>query len=103
MVDHDSALDKVNGCCHIFFSTQSGRAKACARRCSRLIRERTNYRVLNRSGSAFDDDIQQHHPKQGLTGWCSSLKNSKSLLVLFVSTTGDGEHTDTIRNTWKLL
>ena len=58
MVDNDLALDEVGGCCHILFSTQSGRAKACARCCSRLIRERTNIRVLNRSGNAFDDEIQ---------------------------------------------
>jgi flavodoxin len=81
---------------HIIFSTQSGRAKACARRCARLIREQT--RVGVRPGSAFDDDVCTN-----LIDWCQKLRTSKSLLVLFVSTTGDGEHTDTIQRTWKQL
>ena len=83
--------------CRILFSTQSGRAKACARRCARLVRERSTVRVLNRSGNAFDDEVRD------LSDWCRMLKESKALLILFVSTTGDGEHTDSIRRTWKFL
>ena len=83
--------------CHILFSTQSGRAKACARRSARLVREETCVRLLNRSGQPFDDAVHD------LSEFCDVLRASKSLLLLFVSTTGDGEHTDTIQRTWKLL
>jgi hypothetical protein len=83
--------------CRILFSTQSGRARACSRRAGRIVREETTIRLENRGGSLFDDDVQDLHD---LT---RHLKGSKSFLLLFVSTTGDGDHTDTIRRTWQQL
>jgi len=91
-------LDEMEGC-YVLFSTQSGRAKACARRCARLLREQTPIRIHNRSGTTFDEGIWGDH----LSEFCDTVRNSKSFLLLFVSTTGDGEHTDTIQRTWKLL
>ena len=81
--------------CQILFSTQSGRAKACARRCARLIREETSVAVQSRS--AFDDAVVD------VSAFCDAVRESRSFLLLFVSTTGDGEHTDTIQRTWKML
>lgn len=82
--------------CHILYATQSGRAKAIARRCSRLVCDEKNIRVLNKSGETFDDFINGD-----LTQFCHRLRGS--FLILIVSTTGDGEQTDSIRHTWKLL
>jgi hypothetical protein len=90
--------------CRILYSTQSGRAKACARRTGRIISDVINHykqqeqqqqliRLQNGHGTTFDDaliialtsSIQEyvHHLKQSGT----------NLLLCFVSTTGDGEHT----------
>lgn len=83
------------GSCKILYSTQSGRAKACARRTARTLREQTNLDLQNGAGSTFDEDVQT------LPDLVQSIQNS--FLILFVSTTGDGEHTDTIQRTWKQL
>jgi sulfite reductase alpha subunit-like flavoprotein len=81
--------------CHILWSTQSGRAKACARRTARILKEQTTLEIHD-VGSSFDDssvpflELAQNIP-------------DNSFLLLFVSTTGDGEHCDAIRTTWKRL
>lgn len=77
--------------CTILFSTQSGRARACARRAARLLEERAGVNVLHRAS------VDEH-----VKGDLSVLRAS-SFLLFFVSTTGEGEHTDTIRQTWALL
>lgn len=137
--------------CYILYSTQTGRAKACARRVARIISERqqqqlfhnttsTRIQLRNGNGNTFDDEIfQQQHPLQQQVTDCNPLMSisakattmsnpivdyvkylkhykqqdsvaassssslSSSVLILFVSTTGDGEHTDTIQRTWKLM
>ena len=65
---------------HFCVSTQSGRAKACARRTARILTEQ--FAVEINSIRHFDEDpFWQMNPADNVT------------LVLFVSTTGDGEHT----------
>ena len=83
--------------CRILYSTQSGRAKACARRTARILRESANVQLENLAGSTFDHDIRD------ISEFASSLRQSGTFLVMFVSTTGDGEHTDTIQRTWQQL
>ena len=79
-----------NGNCTILWSTQSGRAKACARRVTRLVKEQSTLYV--QSQSTFDE-----------LGWASLQSQETQLWVLLVSTTGDGEHCDSIQETWKQL
>jgi len=93
-----ASADIGSSACRILYSTQSGRAKACARRTARLLREETALHVSNGAGKAFDEDCTGN-----LVEWIQDIKKSQSFLVLFVSTTGDGEHTDTIQQTWKQL
>jgi hypothetical protein len=79
-----------NGNCTILWSTQSGRAKACARRVTRLVKEQSTLSV--QSQSTFDE-----------LGWASLQSQETQLWILLVSTTGDGEHCDSIQETWKQL
>ena len=80
----------------ILYSTQSGRAKACARRSSRLLK--TKYPSILISGNCSFDEF-------GVKNFLSlgSLNANKNVLLLFVSTTGDGEHTTSIAKTWSAL
>ncbi|GKY96937.1 hypothetical protein MPSEU_000652700 [Mayamaea pseudoterrestris] len=82
--------------CLILYATQSGRAKACARRTARILREK-NVWLCNGSGSSFEDDSILEFAKQ------STEIKANRFLLLFVSTTGDGEHVDAMRKTWKQL
>jgi hypothetical protein len=82
-------MDSLGGVnqCYILYSTQSGRAKACARRSARLLAQ-LGIALPNGKGTAFDEAtpcLVDHAPTLG--------DNGQSLLLLFVSTTGDGEHT----------
>ncbi|KAG7358448.1 FAD binding protein [Nitzschia inconspicua] len=91
--DNTTAPDTITSC-HILWSTQSGRAKACARRAARILREQTRIQLLNGMGCPFDDvSFVKFVP----------LVPPSSLLIMFVSTTGDGEHCDSIKQTWKAL
>jgi sulfite reductase alpha subunit-like flavoprotein len=85
--------------CQILWSTQSGRAKACARRVARILQEQTTVALKGGMGAPFDEmtlsfvdfvSSDEHVPRT-------------SLIIMFVSTTGDGEQCDTIRETWKAL
>jgi hypothetical protein len=104
--------------CRILYATQSGRAKACARRTARIIADQTPppqqqrpksskneteeppppplIVIQNGQGSTFNDDIagtvRMEEYVQGLQ------RSRTTLLILFVSTTGDGEHT--VRGDW---
>jgi hypothetical protein len=74
--------------CRILYSTQSGRAKACARRTARIL-------GLVRASNSFDEDIigtdtLQEYVRQQLR---PESQTTTTTLILFVSTTGDGEHT----------
>ena len=81
----------------ILYSTQSGRAKACARRSSRLLK--TKYpSILICGNCSFDEFGAQNFLSLG-----SSNATNKNVLLLFVSTTGDGEHTTSIAKTWSAL
>lgn len=94
--------DKIMQSCRILWSTQSGRAKACARRTKRILTEQTTLQIED-VGSSFDDT-----PEPFLE-WVTSFSPNRSdddddsFLLMFVSTTGDGEHCDSIRETWKTL
>lgn len=81
--------------CRILWSTQSGRAKACARRTKRVLSEKTNVGIQD-VGSSFDETPEP---------FLELISNMEvdTFLLLFVSTTGDGEHCDSIRDTWKTL
>lgn len=76
--------------CILLWSTQSGRAKACGRRLGRILREKT---IINVHGASSVDDL-------GLEGLVAS---KDKLWIWLVSTTGDGEQCDSIRDTWKDL
>jgi hypothetical protein len=84
--------------CRVLVSTQSGRAKACARRTSRILRE--EHGVALGKVLLFDEDPwfqsqistpanDDNDKNDGTT----QLDNAIIHLILFVSTTGDGEHT----------
>lgn len=99
--------------CRILYSTQSGRAKACARRAARLLSASSNTEndadaicwVENGKGTSWDDDeafsavtdlaIHLRHPTPSTTPITSTT--TRRLLLLFISTTGDGEHTVRMR------
>lgn len=74
--------------CRILYSTQSGRAKACARRTARIISEYVE--LQNGKGTTFDDDLWL---QSSVEDFACQMRESNALLVLFVSTTGDGEQT----------
>ena len=81
----------------ILYSTQSGRAKACARRAARLLQHH-RFSSSIYGNCSFDDF--------GVSNFLSLGNHSSEtthLLLLFVSTTGDGEHTTSIANTWSAL
>jgi hypothetical protein len=82
-----NSLDVVVNQCYILYSTQSGRAKACARRSARLLAQ-LDIALPNGKGTAFDEATTS------LIDTAPTLRaNRQSLLLIFVSTTGDGEHT----------
>jgi hypothetical protein len=71
--------------CRILYSTQSGRAKACARRAARILGC-----VESKS---FDDDMLGTDSLPEYVRRRLRQESQTTLLILFVSTTGDGEHT----------
>jgi hypothetical protein len=88
--------------CRVLVSTQSGRAKACARRTSRILRE--EYGVALGKVLLFDEDpwfqSQISTPSNdndnevvNEDGGTQQDNDAIIHLILFVSTTGDGEHT----------
>jgi len=102
--------------CTILWSTQSGRAKACARRTARLLRSRGVSIVSSNAaggdtshgsaaagvgyGCSFDDYGASNFLSFGTGGVAG---HRRRLLVAFVSTTGDAEQCDAIRHTWAAL
>jgi sulfite reductase alpha subunit-like flavoprotein len=86
----------------IVYATQSGRAKACARRTARILRECTHLSSTNGSGCTWDEDVIRIGGGS-VTTYAEQIRQQRTLLLLFVSTTGDGEQTDTIRHTWMQL
>eukprot|EP00934_Nitzschia_sp_Nitz4_P004649 Nitzschia sp. Nitz4//scaffold232_size35869//13014//15023//NITZ4_007805-RA/size35869-processed-gene-0.58-mRNA-1//1//CDS//3329543324//4639//frame0 len=85
--------------CQILWSTQSGRAKACARRSKRILTERTNLEIAD-IGTPFDESPEP------FVDWINKTtpeQRSETIFLMFVSTTGDGEHCDSIQKTWKSL
>lgn len=92
---NDTATPLSLKSCRILWSTQSGRAKACARRTRRILTEQTTLHVEDVGCSLDETSVP-------FTEWVSSM-DSSCFLLLFVSTTGDGEHCDSIRDTWKRL
>jgi len=102
--------------CTILWSTQGGRSKACARRTARILRDTfiacdENASIAMDSGyygSSFDDYGALEFLKLG--GGEGKSQNEHhlnggdfKLIVLFVSTTGDGEQCDSIHETWNML
>lgn len=98
--------------CRILWSTQSGKAKACARRVSRILREQTTAEIGG-AGFPFDEcpiplvqiasssDYLSNDGTRKVTYKKHSFE--EPLLLMFVSTTGDGEQCDSIRDTWQAL
>jgi sulfite reductase alpha subunit-like flavoprotein len=103
----------------VLWATQSGRAKACARRTLRLLQQQQqqksascdsatcgiqdccafddiDFLSLGRGASSLDNDTnqQQQHPQH---------PEQQRLLILFVSTTGDAELPSNIQSTWARL
>jgi sulfite reductase alpha subunit-like flavoprotein len=124
--------------CTILWSTQGGRAKACARRTARLIRDQQQkqQQLLSQQqqrqhlpsgyyGSSFDDygpleffklgnepscynhssntdtAARTNHPNH--TDTDNSISKKRRLVIMFVSTTGDAEQCDSIKETWNKL
>lgn len=105
--------------CRIFYSTQSGRAKACARRTARIINDYTNRDMMkepelqqqhpwvqlqNGHGTTFDDGLYEFMKKKNALSVADTKTNIEEyvydvvqsgtkVLLCFISTTGDGEHT----------
>ena len=86
------------------YSTQSGRAKACSRRTCRLVLEKFPAQIDPRQPRELrscDEDFALY--QNDLHNWAENLRKNRALLLLFISTTGDGEHTDTIQRLWRQL
>lgn len=89
----------------ILWATQTGRAKACARRTVRLLKSTIHNGISHHNNMnglcAFDEldflalgqSTLNHHEQQ----------HQQSILILFVSTTGDAEQTSSIQKTWARL
>eukprot|EP00977_Amphora_coffeiformis_P006698 scaffold1465_cov179-Amphora_coffeaeformis.AAC.10 len=97
----------------LLYATQSGRAKACARRVERTLRFHAPALLPEAPTAALDDDDDDDETTTttdtpggggggGGGGYLTSVSSS-TLLILFISTTGDGEPPDTMTNTWKQL
>ena len=80
--------------CTILWSTQSGRAKACARRVARILREQTDTIVT--VGGEVDEYAFCEKISEGFSP-------RRHLWIFIISTTGDGEQCDSIHQTWKTL
>jgi sulfite reductase alpha subunit-like flavoprotein len=87
----------------ILYSTQSGRAKACARRSSRLLRSKYPSVVIHGNCSFDEYGVEKFLSLGSSCEQDSCSSGQKHLLLLFVSTTGDGEHTTSITRTWSAL
>lgn len=83
--------------CTILWSTQSGRAKACARRVARILKEQTTVAVT--VGGQVDDFAFFDK----IVASSSSRPDVNHWWIFLISTTGDGEQCDSIRQTWKAL
>ena len=90
-------------CCQLLYATQSGRAKACARRVERRLRTACPRLPLAGPTRSLDEATAADGAQSSLKDVIQQWKQKKVLLILFISTTGDGEPTDTMRQTWKLL
>ena len=80
----------------ILWATQSGRAKACARRTIRLLHSSLGITPNNIQGQCSFDDF-------GADRFLSLGQHQNSLLLMFVSTTGDAEQCTSIASTWSKL
>jgi len=117
--------------CLVLYATQSGRAKACARRTVRILKEKVcNPRRSNGSTAASDDRNAdgcsrsavafevlgggRHRPVNDKDYGMNDVvefarrlrvrnyeRKKKTLLLLFVSTTGDGEQVDSMTRIWE--
>ena len=88
--------------CTILYSTQTGRARACARRTARILRETTRLRLLG--GTSFDELTAPSFLELAASSTHNNNNNNNNhFFLFFVSTTGDGVHCDSIQTTWKAL
>src|SRR5210317_1945183 len=100
----------------ILWATQSGRAKACARRTIRLLHSAVGITADNIEGQCSFDDFgadrflslgynQQQTNDTNINSSSSGSDDNqrKRLLLMFVSTTGDAEQCSTIQSTWSKL
>jgi sulfite reductase alpha subunit-like flavoprotein len=82
--------------CRIYYASQSGRAKACARRAARLLWHVKGQRID--AYASLDEGIQRVRTHFG-----GSVVAASSLVIMFVSTTGDGEQPDNMKLVWRQL
>ncbi|KAL3823577.1 hypothetical protein ACHAXA_002918 [Cyclostephanos tholiformis] len=103
----------------ILWGTQSGRAKACARRTIRLLQSSSSTTTsltfpprykINIQGQCSFDDIDflslgrgSDYRQSSSDGDNDQQGEQRRLLILFVSTTGDAEFPATIQRTWSRL
>ena len=105
----------------VLWATQSGRAKACARRTLRLLQQQQSSPTgaSNESSSQSSALYYDNSPNRGIQDCCafddidflslgrgassSDDDNTDRLLILFVSTTGDAELPSNVRGTWSRL
>lgn len=88
----------------ILWSTQGGRAKACARRTARILRESNSAISSQIPGGYYGSSFDDYGPIDFFKLGSESVSDGKRrLVILFVSTTGDAEQCDSISNTWKMM
>jgi sulfite reductase alpha subunit-like flavoprotein len=95
--------DDNNTPCKVLWSTQSGRAKACARRVVRILKEQYQVQILTQS--TFDNaSLMLQSSTSNISAIeGDSISSTPMIWIMMVSTTGDGEHCDSIHSTWKQL
>ena len=100
----------------VLWSTSTGRSKACARRACRMLRSRGISIVSTNAPKEAEklSDLSEL-AQQPMFGGCAfdefgpqrllniSAQKNIPWIILFVSTTGDGENCDTIQQCWTAL
>ena len=83
---------------HLLYASQSGRAKACARRVERALR--THCPALQVTAPrGLDEAVHSSSLEEAIQEW----KCADTITFFFISTTGDGEPPDAMRNAWRAL
>lgn len=95
--------------CHLYYASQSGRAKACARRVERALRTHcgSNLILEETCSTSLDEALRRASSSSSLSSLhdlvSAKWKRDDTFLLFFVSTTGDGEPPDNMRDIWRQL